>query len=159
LEACEAVGIATIWANSAAILLDLLPEDRVNHGLGIYIASISVAELIGPSAGGALVSAGGWRWIFLLNVPVGVACWLLGRTVLRTEARQPERRPKLDLPGNALVLTGLGGLIVSISLGQTSGWLAPAVIGGIAGAAMLLAVFVVIELKSRDPVIDLHMFG
>ena len=93
LQACQAVATAVIWANSAAILLDLLPADRVNHGLGIYIASISVAELIGPSVGGAIAGTAGWRWIFLLNVPVGVACFLLGRTVLRPTAGRSARRP------------------------------------------------------------------
>jgi predicted MFS family arabinose efflux permease len=157
LQACQAVATAVIWANSAAILLDLLPADRVNHGLGIYIASISVAELIGPSVGGAIAGTAGWRWIFLLNVPVGVACFLLGRTVLRARGR-PERPASVDVPGGALLLVGLAGLIVSLSLAQTSGWSAPAVFGGAAAAAALLGAFVLLELRTRDPLIDLRMF-
>lgn len=168
LEAAEAIGTATIWANSAAILLELLPEERINAGLGVYIASISVADLIGPSVGGAIVSAAGWQWIFLLNVPVGVACLLVGRYALRSahlirpsarDAATPARRPRLDLPGNVLVLAGLGGLIASISLGQTSGFLSPPVLGGVLGALGILAVFSVSELRAQEPLLDLRMFA
>jgi MFS family permease len=158
LEACQATGTAAIWANSAALLIELLPEERVDHALGVYFASISVAELIGPSAGGAIASAAGWRWIFLLNVPVGLVSWLAGRAVLPRSAR-PERDTPVDLPGNVLVLFGLAGLIVSLSLGQTGGWLAPPVTGGAAAAAALLAAFAVRELRVRHPLLELRMFA
>lgn len=158
LQACQAAGTAVIWANSAAILLDLLPQNSVNHGLGLYIAAISVADLIGPSVGGAIAGSIGWRWIFLLNVPVGVACWLLGRRVLQAGAPHAGRPASIDIRGNALLLVGLAGLIVSLSLAQDSGWATPAVAGGVAGSLALLAAFVAVELRVRDPLIDLRMF-
>src|SRR5580700_421865 len=65
LEAFQAIGTAAIWANNAALVLELVPEGRASHALGFYFASISVAQLIGPSVGGAIASAAGWRWIFL----------------------------------------------------------------------------------------------
>jgi MFS family permease len=158
LEACQAVGTAAIWANNAALVLELVPEDRANHALGLYFASISVAQLIGPSVGGAIASAAGWRWIFLLSVPVGVISLLACRAVLPDSAR-PERGRSPDIPGNLLVLTGLAGLIISLSLSQTSGWLAAPVIGGAAAAAALLAGFAVRALRIRDPLLDLRMFA
>ena len=156
LQVCQAAGTATIWANSAAILLELLPADRVNHGLGIYIASISIAELIGPSVGGVIADVAGWRWIFLLNVPVGIACWLLGRSVLQPDVR-PSRRPSIDVPGNVLILAGLAGLIVSLSLAQDSGWAAPVVLCGAGSGVGLLCLFVARELRARDPLLDLRI--
>ena len=158
LEACQAVGTAAIWANNAALVLELVPEGRANHALGLYFASISVAQLIGPSVGGAIASAAGWRWIFLLSVPVGIISLLACRAVLSGGARPEKGRP-VDLPGNLLVLTGLAGLVISLSLSQTSGWLAPPVIGGAAAAAALLAGFAVRELRIRDPLLDLRMFA
>ena len=158
LEACQAIGTAAIWANNAALVLELVPEDRASHALGFYFASISVAQLIGPSVGGAIASAVGWRWIFLLSVPVGIISLLACRAVLPGGAR-PERGRPVDLPGNILVLTGLAGLIISLSLSQTSGWLAPQVIGGTAAAAALLAAFAVRELRVRDPLLELRMFA
>ena len=158
LEACQAIGTAAIWANNAALVLELVPEDRASHALGFYFASISVAQLIGPSVGGAIASAVGWRWIFLLSVPVGIISLLACRAVLHGGAR-PERGRPVDLPGNILVLTGLAGLIISLSLSQASGWLAPQVIGGTAAAAALLAGFAVRELRVRDPLLELRMFA
>ncbi len=158
LEACQAIGTAAIWANNAALVLELVPEGRANHALGLYFASVSVAQLIGPSVGGAIASAAGWRWIFLLSVPVGIisllACW----AVLPGGTR-PQRGRPVDLPGNLLVLTGLAGLVISLSLSQTSGWLAPPVIGGAGAAAALLAGFAVRELRIRAPLLDLRMFA
>jgi hypothetical protein len=158
LEACQAIGTAAIWANNAALVLELVPEGRASHALGFYFASISVAQLIGPSVGGAIASAVGWRWIFLLSVPVGIISLLACRAVLPAGTR-PERGRPVDLPGNILVLTGLAGLIISLSLSQTSGWLAPQVIGGTAVAAALLAGFAVRELRVRDPLLELRMFA
>jgi MFS family permease len=160
LEACQAIGIAAIWANNAALVLELVPEGRANHALGLYFASVSVAQLIGPSVGGAIASAAGWRWIFLLSVPVGILSLLACRAVLPGGTR-PRRHVagSVDLPGNILVLTGLAGLITSLSLSQTSGWLAPPVIGGAAAAVALLACFAVRELRIRDPLLDLRMFA
>lgn len=157
LEACQAIGTAAIWANNAALVLELVPEDRANYALGVYFASISVAQLIGPTVGGAIASALGWRWIFLLSVPVGIISLLVCRAVLPGDRAARQGR-HIDLPGNGLVLVGLAGLITSLSLSQTSGWGSPVVIGGAAVAAVLLAGFVVRELKVRDSLVDLRMF-
>jgi MFS family permease len=158
LQVGLAAGTAVIWANSAAILLDLLPAERISHALGVYIAAISVADLIGPSVGGAIAGTVGWRWIFWLNVPVGLLCISLGRAVLPRDQPRDRRQP-LDLSGNALLLVGLGGLVVSFSLAQTSGWLSATVISGAVTAAVLLAAFTLVELRAASPLIDLRMFG
>jgi EmrB/QacA subfamily drug resistance transporter len=158
LEACQAIGIAALWANNAALVLELVPADRASHALGAYYASVSAAQLIGPSIGGAIASAAGWRWIFLLSVPVGIISLLACRAVLPRGTR-PKRGLPVDLPGNILVLTGLSGLIISLSLTQTSGWLSPPVIGGAAVAVVLLAAFAVRELKVQHPLLDLRIFA
>ena len=157
LQVCLASGTAVIWANSAAILLELLPAERISQALGVYIAAISVADLIGPSVGGAIAGTIGWRWIFWLNVPVGLLVISLGRAVLPRDRPRVRHQP-LDVPGNVLLLAGLGGLIVSFSLAQTSGWLSPVVLSGAAAAAALLAAFILVELRAASPLIDLRMF-
>jgi MFS family permease len=157
LEACQAIGIAALWANNAALVLELVPAGRASHGLGVYYASVSASQLIGPSIGGAIASAAGWRWIFLLSVPVGIISLLACGAVL--PRGRPERRLPADLPGNILVLAGLSGLIISLSLSQTSGWLAPPVIGGAAAALTLLACFAVREFRTQHPLLDLRIFA
>jgi MFS family permease len=76
--------------------------------------------------------------------------------VLQPDAK-PERRPSLDTPGNALILAGLTGLIVSLSLAQDSGWAAPIVLGGAGGGVVLLCLFVLREIRARDPLLDLRI--
>ena len=158
LEACQAIGIAALWANNAALVLELVPAGRASHALGVYYASVSASQLIGPTVGGAIASAAGWRWIFLMSVPVGIisllACWAV---LPRGTGR--ERGLPADLPGNVLVLTGLCGLIISLSLSQTNGWLSPPVIGGGAAAVALLVAFAVRELKVQHPLLNLRMFA
>jgi MFS family permease len=158
LEACQAIGIAALWANNAALVLELVPAGRASQALGIYYASVSASQLIGPSVGGAIASAAGWRWIFLMSVPVGIISLLACRAVL-PRGSGSERGLPADLPGNVLALTGLCGLIVSLSLSQTNGWLSPPVIGGGAAAVALLAAFAVRELKVKHPLLDLRMFA
>ena len=159
LEALQAAATAAIWANNAALVLELVPVERANHALGLYFASISGAQLIGPSVGGIIASAVGWRWIFLLNVPVGIVSWLACGAVLPRHDRKPGLSRSLDVPGNVLVLVGLGGLIISLTLSQTDGWLATPVIGGAGLAMVLVAVFVVRELRATDPLLQLRMFA
>jgi len=158
LEACQAIGTAALWANNAALVLELVPAGRANHALGVYYASISAAQLIGPSVGGAIASAAGWRWIFLMSVPVGIISLLACRAVLPRGTGRGRGVPA-DLPGNILVLIGVCGLIVSLSLSQTSGWLSPPVIGGAAASVVLLAAFAVRELKVQHPLLNLRMFA
>jgi MFS family permease len=158
LEACQAIGIAALWANNAALVLELVPAGRASQALGVYYASVSASQLIGPSVGGAIASAAGWRWIFLMSVPVGVISLLACRAVLPRGTGR-ERGVPADIPGNVLVLTGVCGLIVSLSLSQTSGWLSPPVVGGGAVAVVLLAAFVVRELKVQHPLLNLRMFA
>jgi MFS family permease len=158
LEACQAIGTAALWANNAALVLELVPAGRASHALGVYYASVSASQLIGPSVGGAIASAAGWRWIFLMSVPVGIISLLACRAVLPRGAGR-ERGLPADVPGNILVLIGLCGLIVSLSLSQTSGWLSPPVIGGAAVSVALLAAFAVRELKVQHPLLNLRMFA
>ena len=101
LEACQAIGTAAIWANNAALVLELVPQSRANHALGLYFASISVSQLIGPSVGGAIAGTLGWRWIFLLSVPVGIISLLACRAVLPAAqaAAGPAGRPSREHPG------------------------------------------------------------
>jgi MFS family permease len=155
LEACAAVGTAAIWANSAAIIVDTVPAERVNRALGVYIAAISVAELIGPSVGGAVAGSVGWRWIYWMNVPVGVGCLLWGRAAIRPVP--PTQTGRLDMLGSGLLFVGLAGLVLSLSLAQTFGWLKAPVAAGTVGALAVLALFVAVETWVSSPLFDLAL--
>ena len=156
LRAVQAVGSAMILANSSALITAAFPPELLAQGMGIYMATISIASLIGPSLGGALVAAAGWRWVFWFNVPVGVFATAWGITTLRRVAPGP--RERVDVPGNVLAFLFLGGLLLALSEGGTLGWTAPAVIVGGLAFVLLLPPFLWWERHTDHPVVDLTLF-
>ncbi|MQA84518.1 MAG: MFS transporter [Streptosporangiales bacterium] len=157
LRVVQAAGGAMILVNSAAIVTDAFPSRLLNRGLGVYMASFSAAALLGPSVGGFVAAAAGWRWVFWFNVPVGVLCVVCGAAVLRKVPRAPVRE-RLDLPGNLLLLVGLCGLLLGLSQAQTGGWVQAGVLGGVVGFTALLPVFLFVERRVPHPVLDLELF-
>ena len=156
LRAVQAIGSAMILANSSALITAAFPSDLLAQGMGIYMGTISIASLIGPSLGGALVAAAGWRWVFWFNVPVGVVATVWGVTTLRRVPPGP--REKVDVPGNLLVFFFLGGLLLALSEGGTLGWTDPAVVVGALAFVLLLPPFLWWERRTDHPVVDLTLF-
>ena len=156
LRAVQATGAAMILANSSALITAAFPPGLLAQGMGIYMATISIASLIGPSLGGALVAAAGWQWVFWFNVPVGVVATAWGVVTLRRVPPGP--REKVDVPGNLLVFLLLGGLLLALSEGGTLGWTAPAVVVGGLAFVLLLPPFLWWERRTDHPVVDLSLF-
>ncbi len=156
LRALQALGSAMILANSSALITAAFPKDLLAQGMGIYMATISVAQIVGPSLGGAIVAAAGWRWVFWFNVPVGVVAIVWGALTLRRVPRGP--REKVDGPGNLLVFVALGGLLLALSEGGTLGWASPAVVLGGLAFLLLLPPFLLWERRTPHPVVDPELF-
>lgn len=157
IEVVQSVASAALFANCAAILMDTFPARRLSHALGFYIASFAVAELFGPSAGGLIADSLGWRWIYWLNVPVGLACFLWGRKVLPRRAGRP-CTGRLDVAGLLLLPGALALLIFGMTQSGAWGWGNAAVDGGLAAAAVLLALFISVERRARHPMMRLRLF-
>lgn len=158
LRVVQAAGGAMLLANSAALLTDAFPRRHLGRGMGIYIASFSVAQLVGPTLGGFLTSRLGWQWVFWFNVPLGVVCLAWGALALRpTDGAGRDRG--LDLPGNLLVLVSLGGLLFGLSQVSERGWTDPVVLTGMVLFAVLLPLFAVVERRSPHPVVDMGLFA
>jgi EmrB/QacA subfamily drug resistance transporter len=160
LVACrvlQAAGSAMLLTNSAAIVTDAFPRERLGQGMGVYLASFSIAQLLGPTLGGFLAAHAGWRWLFWYNVPVGVACLLWGAVALRPTPTAGERRA-LDLPGNLLALLSLGGGLVALSQVTSLGWGAPPVLCGLGMFAVLLPAFLLLERRTPHPLVDVSLF-
>ena len=114
-----------------------------------------LAVATGPVIGGALVTGLGWRWIFLVNIPVGVFVFVLA--LLRVdESRDPEPK-RLDLVGFITFSTGLFALIFGLIRSNHDGWSSPIVIGSLVAAAVLLGAFTAAELLRRDPMFDFKL--
>jgi len=152
----QGAGGAFVFASSGALVTDAFPRRQRGLAMGTNVMVAAVGLVVGPVLGGWLVGFG-WGWVFWFNVPLGVigTCW--AALALRELARR-ETHPTYDLPGNLLALGGLTGLVLALSDAGLDGWSAPMVIGGLAGAAVMLPLFVLVELRTESPMMDLSLF-
>ena len=131
----QAGGAALLMSTSLALLLSSFPPARRAQAIAVWSAVGGIAAALGPPVGGLLVEAS-WRWVFLVNAPVGVAALLLGLRVLPESRDETEvRRP--DLPGTALLVAGVAVFAWALVEAPDHGWTS-AVTAGRTGAAVLL---------------------
>jgi EmrB/QacA subfamily drug resistance transporter len=156
-RAVMGVGAALIFPTTLAIVVNVFTEPRERAAaIGIWTAIAGVGVALGPISGGWLLEHFSWGSVFLVNVPVTVA-GIVGTLVLVPRSRDP-RAPRLDLPGLALSITGVTLLVWSLIEAPSHGWISATTIGGITGAAVLLAVFAWWELRTPAPLLDVNLF-
>ncbi|WP_324715800.1 MFS transporter [Carboxydochorda subterranea] len=155
MRALQAVGAGMMMAVAPAIITAVFPPQERGRALGMNGMVVALGLAIGPSLGGVLVDALGWRAIFFINVPVGIAAYLWCRRLV--PALGSERRQRFDWPGAVLAFGGLGTLLLSVSRGQSYNWSWPILALGL-GALLLLLGFVVVEKRSPEPMLDLALF-
>ena len=153
----QAVGAAMILANGTVIITDAFPPERLSQGMGVYIGTMSVAQLAGPTVGGLIAQAAGWQWIFWVNVPAGLLALGVGAAVLRRMPRRP--RQPVDALGNVLVFAALSALLLALSEAGSRGVSSPVVLAGAAAFAVLVPLIVWAARRSENPVLDLRLFG
>jgi EmrB/QacA subfamily drug resistance transporter len=153
----QGIGGAFLFANAAAIVTDSFPREQLGLAMGTNTMVAAVGLVIGPVLGGALVAIS-WHWVFWFNVPFGLIGSLWAWVVLHEITGRSEDR-SFDYLGTLTFLVGLTGLVLGISKGGISGWSSPVVIAGLAAAAVLLPLFVVIERHQRSPMLDLSIFN
>ncbi|HYZ52361.1 MAG TPA: MDR family MFS transporter, partial [Streptosporangiaceae bacterium] len=132
------------------------PEERIRAS-AILTVPTTLAPALGPVLGGLLVTDLSWRWVFYVNVPIGVAAFAFGAIFLR---QPPQAQPgRFDLAGFLLSGLGLGLLMYGVSEGPGLGWRDAQVLATIAAGAVLLAAMVAVELRSAAPIVDLQLLG
>ena len=132
------------------------PEERVRAS-SILTVPTTLAPALGPVIGGFLVTDLSWRWVFYVNVPIGVAALLFGAAFLDHDA--PHQPGRFDVPGFVLSGAGLGLLMYGVSEGPIVGWGTPGVLATIATGSLLLLAMVVVELRGTAPLIDLRLLA
>ncbi|HZT83806.1 MAG TPA: MFS transporter [Gaiellaceae bacterium] len=148
---------ALLTPASLAVLTATFSGPARGAAIGQWTAWSGISFVIGPTVGGWLVDQTSWRVIFLLNVPIAFATLVLVRSL--GGLRQSRRRDlRVDLPGAVLCTAGLGLLAAGFIEQPSLGWSHPLVAGGIAGGAVVLAVFVLYELRAPQPMLPLHLF-
>jgi EmrB/QacA subfamily drug resistance transporter len=149
----QAIGAVMLQANSYALIRDVLPASRIGTGLGLQGAAQAVGLSAGPALGGALTALGGWRLIFLVNIPIGLIGLALGWLFLpRSTHRDPESR--IDPAGTLLLAAIPAALLAALSFAAvpgTRGWIAPALIGL---GAILVLVAVARQRSTPGSVVD-----
>ena len=132
------------------------------RAIGVYGAVSGAAIALGPLLGGGLVLMAGWRSIFWVNVPVGLAVWLGSRWVPevgadRGDAAGKAASGKVDWPGTVLCVAMTGALTLALLQGNTWGWASPVIVSLLAGSAVLLAAFCLVERRSASPMVDVSI--
>ncbi|HRD02179.1 MAG TPA: MFS transporter [Candidatus Saccharicenans sp.] len=152
----QSVGGSLMIANSTAIVTDAFPKNELGKALGINSMVISIASVIGPILGGFL-SHLGWRYIFYVNVPVGVLGTVWAAIQLKELAKIP-RGQKFDWAGTILFTSGLLLFLVALSFGGFYGWTSLRVIMLFAIAVLIMVAFVSVENNTEQPMLDLKLF-
>ncbi|MCA2183482.1 MFS transporter [Nonomuraea cavernae] len=153
----QAVGAAMILANGTVIITDAFPPERLSQGMGVYIGTMSVAQLTGPTLGGLIAETAGWQWIFWVNVPAGLIALTWGAITLRRMPRGPKQ--PVDALGNALVFAALSAVLLALSEAGSRGLSSPIVPVGVAVFVVLAPLIVLVERRASHPVLDPRLFG
>lgn len=153
----QGLAAAILVPNSLALLSHTYADDKGRgRAVAIWAAGASLALTAGPFVGGALITLVGWRSIFLVNLPIGLAgLWLTWRFADETP-RSPGR--EIDLPGQIAAIAALGSLAGAIIEGGSLGWENPFVIAGFAASALFALLFVWREVSAAQPMLPLALF-
>ena len=167
------VGRALVLTTSAAIVTAAFPLCERGRALGLNMMALTLGMTLGPPVGGLVVTHLGWPWIFLIKVPIAAATLLAGWDLLGAERRDraaadapPDHRPegtrvegtRIDIRGAALLGMLLAAFFVPLIFSPLWGWNTVRTIAPLAGAVVLAVVFVLVENRTRDPILDLSLF-
>jgi EmrB/QacA subfamily drug resistance transporter len=152
----QGVGGAAMFAVSLAIISQEFHGRERGTAFGIWGATVGAAVAVGPLVGGALTTYVGWRWIFFVNIPIGIACVVAGLRELN-ETRN-EEAGQFDVSGLLTLTGGLFALVLGLLRGSDWGWSSGRIVGLFVAAAVLLGAFAFVELRKQSPMFDIRLF-
>jgi EmrB/QacA subfamily drug resistance transporter len=157
-RALQGLGAALLSPAALSILTTTFEEGRErNIALGVWGAASGSGGAAGVLLGGVLTSAFGWSWIFFVNIPVGILLFALAPVLLR-ESRAALNHRHFDTAGAASITSGLMLLVYAMTRATQHGWGTGSTIGLLAASAALIVAFVVIELRSKAPLLPMRIF-
>ena len=156
-RALQGVGGAAMFGVSLALIAQEFPSGKERGtAVGLYGATIGAAVAIGPLVGGALTDTLGWESVFFLNLPIGAAA--IVATLLKVRESRDPHATRVDWAGLVTFSASLFMLVLALLRGNAEGWGSPMIVGLLAGAAVLMALFVAIEGKVSEPMLPLGLF-
>ncbi len=144
----QGIGAALLVPGSLALISANFPQKERGRAIGTWSGFTSITAAIGPVLGGWFTEHGSWRWVFFINLPLGLAVMCLSLWKV-PESKSAEQSPQFDWPGGLLAALGFGGIVF--------GLIESAPVSGIAGTVVLIAMFYWEE-RSSSPMVPLHLF-
>ena len=151
----QAIGAAMLVSSNQALIVDSFPAQQRGQAIGFNGAAVAVGLSLGPIVGGAIVTFGDWRWIFLINVPITIIALIGAAIVLK---RTEHRSQGFDPAGALLSIGALLLISLPLSRAHVWGWTSPWTIGLLCAGIALLGVFLIVERRVTAPTLDLSLF-
>ena len=155
-RALMGVGGAFIMPATLSILTNVFPAEERGRAIGVWAGVSGLGVALGPLLGGFLVQHFGWHEIFTVNLPIVAVALIAGAFLLPT-SKDPAA-PKLDLPGAALSIAGLGTLVYGLIEAPSSGWTDPTILAAFGAGLVLMVLFAIRELHTDHPMLDVTFF-
>ena len=146
-----------LFATVFTVIGDLFPPSQRGRTAGLFGAVFGLSSIVGPTAGGFITDHFGWRWVFEVNIPVGIIAVLVvlaGLPFVRSKASWRD----IDFYGAVSLAGGVVPLLIALTITRDHAWSSPEVSGLLALAAVMLAVFVFVESRVEHPIVPLHLF-
>lgn len=153
----QAIGAVILAANSPAILTKNFPTSQRGQALGLQATMTYLGLTVAPSLGGWLTDLISWRAIFYINIPVGICAFILSWKFIPQD-RHTSNQERFDFPGAAIFMAGLVALLFGLNRGYAWGWFSTPIISLLISAGIFLVIFIFIEWKSPNPLLDLQLF-
>lgn len=155
-RALQGVGGGGIWGLTFATVGDIVPPRQRGKYFGLFSSMWGIAAILGPLVGGVIVDNVSWRWIFFVNLPLGLVAFALLARVLQVPP--PSRRPVVDILGAVLLTTCVGAFMLSLEQGGERGWTSAAIVGGFGLSVAAFVLFLRQERRAPEPILPLRLF-
>jgi EmrB/QacA subfamily drug resistance transporter len=153
----QAIGAAGAMATNQGIITHVFPANERGRALGITGTFVALGTMVGPPLGGFIVDVFNWKYIFLINVPIGIFTYVMGLKLLPQTNKNTNE--KLDTKGAFLFTIAVVALFGALNLGVDKGFTNPYIISGFVVAAISILVFIIVERKQETPLLQLEIFS
>lgn len=157
----QGAGGGALQPIAQAVLMESFPVEKRGSAMAVFGLGVVVAPIIGPTLGGWITDNYSWRWIFYINIPIGILAVLMSNTFVEDPPYIRDRRPgRIDYIGFGLMALALGTMQLVLDKGQEEEWFASSFITCFTVLSVTATIiFVIWELRSRDPIVDLRVLG
>src|SRR5680860_1367160 len=154
----QGIGAGALMPVALAVIGDLFPPGERGKVQGLMGTVFGISSVVGPSLGGYITDNLNWRWVFYVNIPVGIAALVVvGLTMPRGSTNRQGRR--VDYAGAATLVASMVPLLLGLSLaGGDHPWLSPSILGLFGVSAVMLALFVLVESRAAEPLLPINLF-